>query len=144
MLVKQILQRKGSDIWAINPEATIFEALQLMAEKNIGALLVMEQDTLVGIFSERDYARKIVLLDKSSKTTPVGAVMTSRVITIAPAQSVEDCMNLMSTHRFRHLPVVEDGAVLGVISIGDVVNTIIAQQQETIRDLENYITTGSL
>ncbi len=141
-IVKKILDEKGYDVWAVPPDATIYEALELMAEKNIGAVLVMEDDDLVGIFSERDYARKVILLGKASQETPVRDGMTEEVICVRPDQSVEGCMGLMTEKRIRHLPVLEGEEVVGVISIGDVVKSIISQQANTIEHLESYITTG--
>lgn len=141
-IVKQILDQKGHDVWSVPPDATIYEALELMAEKNIGAVLVMDGDALAGIFSERDYARKVVLQGKSSRKTPVRDGMTEEVICVRPDQSVEGCMSLMTEKRIRHLPVLEGESVVGVISIGDVVKNVISQQANTIEHLENYITTG--
>lgn len=141
-IVKQILNEKGHDVWAVPPDATIYEALELMAEKNIGAVLVMDGDTLVGIFSERDYARKVILQGKSSRETLVRDGMTEEVICVRPDQSVEGCMSLMTDKRIRHLPVLEGESVVGVISIGDVVKSVISQQANTIEHLESYITTG--
>lgn len=144
MLVQQILQKKGGAIFSVKPDETVYNALELMAEKNIGAVLVMENDELAGIFSERDYARKVILLEKSSKTTPVKEIMTSTVFCLTPQHSVDDCMNLISEKRIRHLPIMDDQRVIGVISIGDIVQAVIAQQASTIEHLENYITTGIL
>ncbi len=141
-IVRQILEGKGYEVWHVQPETTIYEALQLLAEKGIGAVLVMEDERLVGIFSERDYARKVALKGKSSRTTPVREGMTDRVIYVRPDQSVEDCMALMTQHRIRHLPVLEGERVVGVISIGDVVKSVISQQANTIHHLEAYITEG--
>ncbi len=141
-IVKQILDNKGHDVWSIGPDASIYEALELMAERNIGAVLVMEGGRLVGIFSERDYARKVVLEGKSSRETPVRQAMTGRVFAVRPDQSVEGCMALMTEKRIRHLPVMRDDEVVGVISIGDVVKALITQQANTIGHLESYITTG--
>jgi CBS domain-containing protein len=141
-IVRQILEAKGYDVWAVRPDTTIYEALQLLAEKGIGAVLVMENDELVGIFSERDYARKVVLEGKSSRHTPVQDGMTDRVIYVRPDQSVEACMALMTKHHIRHLPVLEGDRVVGVISIGDVVKSVISQQANTIHHLETYITKG--
>jgi len=138
--VRQVLQAKGSDVWGIRPDATVFEALKLMAEKNVGALPVVRQNELIGIFSERDYARKMILKGKQSKDTPVSEVMTSDPICVAPAKTIEECMNLMTANHIRHLPVREQDELLGIISIGDVVKAIIMEQQGTIADLENYIT----
>lgn len=141
-IVRQILEAKGYDVWSVQPETTIYEALQLLADKEIGAVLVMENNELAGIFSERDYARKVVLEGKSSRTTPVREGMTDRVIYVRPDQSVEECMALMTAHRIRHLPVLEEDRVIGVISIGDVVKSVISQQANTIHHLETYITDG--
>ena len=138
-LVSQILQLKGSHTWTIAPNATVFDALTSMAEKDIGALLVVENDEVVGIFSERDYARKIILHGKSSRDTEVQEIMTSEVLCISPDQSVTKCMALMTDKRIRHIPVLDDGRLVGVISIGDVVKAIIAEQQIIINHLEDYI-----
>jgi len=138
--VRQVLQSKGSHFWWISPEATVFEALGTMAEKNIGALLVMDGEALVGIFSERDYARKVILFGKSSKEIPVSEIMSSKVFYVRPEQSIEECMALMTDKHIRHLPVMEGKQVVGVLSIGDVVKTIIDQQEFVIEQLGNYIT----
>jgi CBS domain-containing protein len=139
-LVKHILETKGGDIWQIEPGESVLEAIKLMAEKKIGALLVMEDERLVGIISERDYARKVILRGKSSRETPVSEIMTAEVFSIEPLETVEDCMKLMTDKRIRHLPVLENGKVVGVLSIGDLVKAIIAEQEFTIKQLENYIT----
>lgn len=141
-IVRQILDEKGSDVWSVAPEATIYGALELMAEKNIGAVLVMEEERLVGIFSERDYARKIILHGKASRDTAVKEAMTSRVYAVRPDQDVNVCMSLMTDKRIRHLPVMRGERVVGVVSIGDVVKAIISEQANTIQHLEDYITTG--
>lgn len=138
--VNQILHRKGDQVWSTHPEATVYEALQLMAEKDIGALLVLESGKLVGIFSERDYARKIVLLGRTSRETRVREIMTEKVFYIDPGQSTEECMALMTNKRIRHLPVMDKERVVGVISIGDVVKAIISNQEFVIEQLEHYIT----
>lgn len=138
--VNQCLQNKGRAIWSIGPNLSVYDALQMMAEKDIGALLVVEDDRLAGIFSERDYARKVILQGKSSKETSVREIMTSRVVCVRPEQTIEDCMALMTDKRVRHLPVLENDRLVGMISIGDVVKTIIAEQQFVIEQLENYIT----
>lgn len=138
-LVQQLLERKGSEIVTISREASVFEAIKLMADRAVGSLLVMDGDDLVGILTERDYARKVILRGRSSETTAVGEIMTSKVITADAEQSVEGCMGLMAEHRIRHLPVVNGGNVVGVISIGDLVNAIISDQQDEIKQLENYI-----
>jgi CBS domain-containing protein len=138
--VRDILQVKGHAAWSIGPTATVYDALQLMADKDVGALLVLENGRLAGIFSERDYARKIILKGKSSRETAVREIMTERVISVLPEQTVAECMALMTNHRIRHLPVLEAGEVIGVISIGDVVKAIMTQQEFTIEQLEKYIT----
>ena len=138
--VRSVLQSKGSSIWSIVPDALVFDALKVMAEKNVGALLVMEGNQLVGIFSERDYARKVVLKGESSHNIAICNVMTSGVISVAPDQSIEDCMALMTGKHIRHLPVLENSKLVGMISIGDVVKAIISQHEDTIKQLENYIT----
>jgi CBS domain-containing protein len=139
MTVNQILSTKGRNVYSIVSTLTVFEALRVMGEKNIGAVLVMDEGTLKGILSERDYARKIVLKDKSSRDTAVSDIMEKEVVTVKPSDNVEYCMELMSQRRIRHLPVVEDGSVIGLVSIGDVVKTIIEVQKETIKHLDSYI-----
>ena len=138
--VSMILHVKGDEVWRVTPETSVFDALRLMAEKNVGALVVLEEGKLVGIFSERDYARKVILKGKSSKSTPVKEIMTGEVIDVAPDQSIDDCMALMTHKRVRHLPVLDGNQLVGVISIGDVVKTIISEQQTLIEDLSDYIT----
>ena len=138
--IAQLLNTKGDQIWSIEPKATIFEALEIMSEKEIGALLVMEDGKLTGIFSERDYARKVILKGKSSKETPVGELMTKKVFYIDSQKTINDCMAMMTAKRIRHVPVIEDNQVMGIITIGDVVNQIISEQEVTINHLENYIT----
>jgi CBS domain-containing protein len=138
--VSEILSNKGSAAWSISPNATVFEAIQLMAEKNIGAVLVTEEGKLAGIISERDYTRKVVLKGKSSRTTPVKDVLTSQVIHVGPEHTVEECLRLMTDHHIRHLPVLEGDKVVGVVSIGDLVNWIISAQHTTISQLQTYIT----
>jgi CBS domain-containing protein len=138
--VRKIMMSKGGDVWTISPHATAYEALQLMAQRDIGALPVIEGGQLVGVFSERDYARKVILKGKSSKETTVGELMTKPVFYITPDRTIEDCMALMTAIRGRHLPVIDNGRVVGVVSIGDVVNTIITEQKVAIQDLQNYIT----
>ena len=137
--ISAILSGKGAQIWSIPPEATVFEAIQKMADKNIGALLVLSGDKLVGILSERDYTRKIALKGKSSRETPVRDIVSTPVITATPASTVEECMRLMTTNRVRHLPVLDGEKVVGLVSIGDLVNWIISSQTEVIHQLENYI-----
>lgn len=137
--VNQMLINKGGAVYTIPPDATVLDALRLMAEKDIGALIVMEGDQLSGIFSERDYARKIALQGKSSRTTPIWSVMTDEVVCVSPDQSADKCMAIMTDKHIRHLPVIEDGRVVGIISIGDVVKSIMTEQQVFIRHLEDYI-----
>ena len=138
--IAQLLNAKGKQIWSVEPKATIFEALEIMSEKGIGALLVMEDGKLKGIFSERDYARKVILKGKSSKETPVGELMTKKVFYIDSQKTINDCMAMMTAKRIRHVPVIEDNQVMGIVTIGDVVNQIISEQEVTINHLENYIT----
>jgi len=138
--VKILLQRKGDEIWSTTADATVYEALQYMAEKDVGALLVFEGGKLCGIFSERDYARKVILLGKSSHDTHVNEIMTKDVVFIKSSQTVADCMALMTDKRIRHLPVLEGDDVIGVITIGDVVKEIISEQEFVIEQMENYIT----
>ena len=140
--VNQVLRAKGFGYSSIQSGSTAYEALELMAEKNIGALLVMEDDRLVGVFSERDYARKVILKGKSSKHTIVGELMTSNPITVTADRTLPECMVLMTNNHIRHLPVLDGGIVLGVVSIGDIVHAIITQQEAMIQELESYITEG--
>lgn len=139
-IVGQLLQNKGRQVWSIDPGAMVYEALKLMAEKEVGALVVLEAGQVVGIISERDYARKVSLQGKSDRTTPVREIMTSRVVYIRPEQTVEECMALMTDKHIRHLPVLEADRLVGVISIGDVVKAVISEQEFMIAQLENYIT----
>ena len=139
--VSSLLRNKGHEIWSVSPGATVLDALKLMAEKNIGAVLVMDGDALVGILSERDYARKVILLGKSSKDTLVSEIMTTRVLCVRADLSVDECMALMTGKRIRHLPVLGDNdRVVGVVSIGDVGKAIIARDEFAISQLERYIT----
>ncbi len=138
--VRQILQTKGTALWTISPECTILDALKLMAEKNVGALLVVQEEQLMGIFSERDYARNVVLKGRTVEDTTVSDIMTSRVVYVRPNQTTEECMALMTDKHIRHLPVLEGERLIGIISIGDVVKEIISDQEFTIRNLEGYIT----
>lgn len=137
--INDILVHKGKNTWRISPEATVFEAIQMMSEKNIGALLVTENDKLIGILTERDYTRKVALKGKSSKQTAVREILTGDPIQATPAQTVEECMRLMTEKRVRHLPVLEHGQILGIVSIGDLVNWIISAQNSTIHQLQTYI-----
>lgn len=136
--VRQIVDRKPEVYW-VDPGTSVFEALSLMAEKNVGALVVLDHDQLVGIFSERDYARKIILQGKSSRDTPVREIMSTQVVCVAPQRSAEECMSLMTDKRVRHLPVMENGSVVGVISIGDVVKAVLQDQRFQIEQLEGFI-----
>ena len=138
--VKQILSSKGNEIYSISPNETVYEALKVMSDKKIGALLVVEDDNIFGIMSERDYARKVTLMGKSSKDAPVREIMSSKVIYVNPNQSVEECMALMIEKRIRHLPVLENGKLVGLISIGDVVKAVIGEKELVIDQLIHYIT----
>lgn len=138
--VSQFLEKKGHDVWWVAPETTVFDALQLMANKKVGALLVLEEDSLVGVFSERDYARKVILKGKSSKDTPVRDIMSTKIVCVTPNQSTEECMSLMTEKRVRHLPVMDGEKLIGIISIGDVVKAVIADREDVIEQLEHYIT----
>ena len=139
MTVRQLLAQKGSRVETIRPERTVFEALEKMAQANIGALVVTEEDELVGILSERDYARKVILQGRASRDTPVREIMSSPVITVDPSASVEDCMEIMTERKLRHLPVVDEGLMVGIVSIGDVVKTLISEKDYMIEQLQNYI-----
>ena len=141
--LKQFLEHKGGEIWSVTSASSVLGALQKMAEKNIGALLVIDEGKLVGILSERDYARKVALMGKVSKDTAVKEIMTERVLYVRPDESIEDCMALMTDKHFRHLPVIDNkGKILGMISIGDVVRIVISKQKFIIAQLENYISGG--
>ena len=137
--LKQLLSIKGNEIFSIAPDAKVIEALRLMAQKDVGALIVMEHGRIVGILSERDYARKVILQGKSSEDVPVRDIMTSGVVKVDPGTSVEECMALVTQRRIRHLPVCEGERLIGVVSIGDLVKEVIADQEQTIRQLESYI-----
>ena len=138
--VSAILAHKGSAVWSIAPNATVFDAIQLMADKNVGALPVVENGRLVGIISERDYTRKVILKGKSSKETPVRDIMTQELVTAHPGDSINECMHVMTEKRVRHLPVMEGSKMIGLVSIGDLVRRIISAQTATIDNLEKYIT----
>lgn len=141
---RQVLENKASQaIFGIPPTATVYAALQLMADKGIGALLVMEHDKIVGILSERDYARKVILMQRTSRETLVREIMTTAVIYVRADQGTDDCMALMTRHRLRHLPVMDGERLIGMLSIGDLVNDIISEQRFTIEQLEHYISGGS-
>lgn len=137
--VKDVLKMKGNDIWSIGPDETVYKALEMMAGKDIGALLVIDKGRVVGIFSERDYARKVILKGKSARGTTVGELMTKELYSITSDKSVEECMALMTAAHCRHMPVYENNQLAGIVTIGNVVNTIIAEQKIAIKDLENYI-----
>ena len=137
--VRQLLQDKGFEVWSIRPEATVFEALEQMADKNVGSLVVIEDGAIVGIFSERDYARKVILHGHASRDLKVRAVMSTDLVTVEPEQNLSDCMRLMTEHRVRHLPVLEHGKQIGVVSIGDVVKAVVAEQEFLIGQLQDYI-----
>ena len=137
--IKQLLQAKGSAVVSIGPDARVVDALKLMAEKDVGALVVLDGSRLAGILSERDYARKVMLKGKSSHDIPVREIMTEKVLTVQPGQSVEECMALMTSKRVRHLPVTEGDRLIGLLSIGDLVKEVIADQEQTIKELESYI-----
>jgi CBS domain-containing protein len=138
--IGEILNTKGDQVWSISKEAMVFDAIQLMADKNIGALLIIEAGKLVGILTERDYTRKIALKGKSSKQTPVKEILSGQVIHVTPDHTVEECMRVMTDNRVRHLPVLHDEKVVGLVSIGDLVNWIISAQSSTIHQLQTYIT----
>ncbi|HEY5670031.1 MAG TPA: CBS domain-containing protein [Anaerolineales bacterium] len=137
--VKSLLDEKGNEIWSTTPDAKVIEALQILAEKDVGALLVLDGEKLVGIFSERDYARKVILKGRSSKEIPVRDIMTYHVIYGHPSQTVEQCLELMTEKHVRHLPILEDDQLIGIVSIGDLVKAIIAEQKKLIARLERYI-----
>lgn len=137
--VGDILEVKGNDVWSIEPGASVYDAMKLMADKEVGALMVIEGTMLAGIISERDYARKVILEGRSSRTTQVREIMTSRVVYAQPEQNIEECMVLMTERRVRHLPVIDGGRLIGVISMGDLVKSIITEQKFIIEQLERYI-----
>ena len=138
-MLSQVLDLKGREIHSVAPDAAVLDAIRVMAEKHVGALLVMDGERLVGILSERDYARKVVLKGRSSTTTRVAEIMSAKVITIGPDGTVDDAMRLMTEHRIRHLPVLDGSTVAGVVSIGDLVKSVIEEQRHTIEDLRSYI-----
>ena len=138
--VSRILERKGSSIWSIAPEAMVYDAIKLMAQKNVGALMVLENGVLIGIISERDYTRKVILQGKSSKETPVGEIMTKELVTAEPNDNIAECMRVMTERRVRHLPVLEGSKIIGIVSIGDLLKWVISAQDAAIDHLERYIT----
>jgi CBS domain-containing protein len=138
--VRNILHNKGNVVFSVEPNVMVYRAIELMCEKNIGGLLIVENGKLVGIFTERDYARKLILKGKSSKDTPIKDLMTSNLVTVTPDTSIDDCMRVMTGRKIRHLPVLENGNLVGVISIGDVVHFVIEEQKSIIEHLEHYIT----
>ncbi len=140
--VEAILKRKGNAVYSVRPDATVFDAIRRLAEVNIGALLVMEDGKLLGVFSERDYTRKVALRGRDSRNTPVKDIITNRLFTVPPSATVSECLRLMVDNRIRHLPVVQEGTVIGVVSIGDLVNWIISSQSAAIEQLESYISGG--
>jgi CBS domain-containing protein len=142
LTVRELLGKKGSHVWSVSPESTVYEALQLMADKNVGAVLVLSGRTLEGILSERDYARQVILKGKASRDTPVREIMTTKVVCVVPERTIEDCMALMTDKHIRHLPVLSGGELLGVLSIGDVVKAVISEKQFMIEQLESYITSS--
>jgi CBS domain-containing protein len=137
--VTHLLTSKGKDLWCVDADQPVLEAIQIMADRRVGALPVMRAGELVGVVSERDYARKVILLGRSSAETPVWQIMSSPVVTVGPSETVRHCMEIMTERRIRHLPVVEDGATVGMISIGDLVRAVIEEQRETIEQLEKFI-----
>ena len=140
--ISALLHHKGTALWSITPELTVYEAIKLMSEKNIGALLVVSGGKLVGVVTERDYTRKIALQGKKSKETPVAEILSSRIVSVTPQHTVEECMKLMTEHRVRHLPVLENEKVTGIVSIGDLVNWTISAQDAAIAQMEQYIAGG--
>ncbi len=137
--IRPLMKEKSGRVWTATPDMTVYDALELMAEKEIGALPVLAGETLVGMISERDYARKVILKGKASRETPVAEIMAEVSFTVTPESTVEDCMLVMTTHRLRHLAVIENGALSGVVSLGDLVNWVIQSQRQTIRHLNEYI-----
>ncbi|MBP2680336.1 MAG: inosine-5-monophosphate dehydrogenase [Candidatus Krumholzibacteriota bacterium] len=142
MTVRELMERKGGVVWTITPSASVFEAIRIMADKSIGALVVMEGSNLLGIISERDYARKVILQGRSSKETSCREIMTGRVFYVTPERTLDECMALMTEKRIRHLPVLDNGSLVGIVSIGDCIKAIVSKQEFIIEQLENYIRGG--
>lgn len=140
--VRQLLDYKGHEVIGLAPNDSVYDAIELMADRGVGALMILEHKKLVGVISERDYARKVILQGKSSKKTRIRDIMTTHLICVAPDNSVDDCMSLMTEKRMRHLPVIEDGEIIGVISIGDIVRVLLEEKEFTIQQLEHYICSG--
>ena len=140
--VRDLLAGKSSEVWSIGPDATVYDAIALMSERGIGAVLVLEDGKLVGILSERDYARRVILKGKASRETPVREIMTTQLIHVTHERTIEDCMSIMTTSRIRHLPVVHEDRLAGILSIGDIVKAMISDKQAQIEQLEDYIKTG--
>jgi len=138
--ISELIQSKGGSVWTVSPETMVFDAIQMMSDKNIGALIVVEGGKMVGMMSERDYTRKIVLKGKSSKSTPVREILSEKVVSVTPETTVQECLRLMTQSRIRHLPVLKEEELQGIISIGDLVNWVIQAQSTTIQQLETYIT----
>lgn len=138
--INEILEDKGNQVWSVTPETIVYDAIKMMADKNVGALAVVEGDKLVGILSERDYTRKVILQGKSSKTTQVREIISGQVVSVTRDHTIQDCLRLMTKNRIRHLPVLQEGQLVGVISIGDLVNAVINMQRTTIEQLQTYIT----
>lgn len=139
LTVRELLAKKGSEVWSVSPDATVYDALQLMAARNVGAVLVLDDGELAGILSERDYARQVILKGKASRDTPVRDIMTTSVVSVSPERTIDDCMSLMTERRIRHLPVLQSDVLLGVLSIGDVVKAVISEKEFHIEQLESYI-----
>jgi signal-transduction protein with cAMP-binding, CBS, and nucleotidyltransferase domain len=140
ILVRDTLARKPNQLWSVEPDASVYSAIELMAQAGVGALVVLHDGSLLGILSERDYARKVILVGRSSRATRVGGIMTTNVIVVSPDANLQNCMKLMTQHKIRHLPVVDEGRVVGMVSIGDVVREIIVQQDHALDELRRYVT----
>jgi CBS domain-containing protein len=138
--IRFILENKGPEVWSLPPDSSVYDAIKIMSEKQVGALLVMDNNDLVGFISERDYARKVILQGRASRETLVSEIMSAPVITVSPSETMDECMRIMTNNRIRHLPVVDHGEVVGIVSIGDLVRWTISSQEETIHQLHSYIT----